>query len=405
MNDLHTRRVRRRAGFTLVELMISIIAGTITIAAAYSLGKESARNFNDQMRVTETQNSLRSAADQLRRDVTRAGFLATPEVNLQPSCLGLANEIAPAAYAARLRGLAVGRNASKTMSPSSEPSLESLLGLDVRVDAISMLGNYVDGDMYKITSDSSGQMLTFETARESFRRSFFRRSPTTGGADTFDLDHYNEVFRQGRLVRIDSDGYVFFRQVTSRTADSITLDQAIPQGCFKPATALVTPLSFIEYSVEVLSGADFSRLNAATTARIGSANKAVLVRRELDYPGGTRTPRTTRVVLDYAVEFEANYMISDGAGGFRVIAPQTDATFTTAYTGRETLPTTLRVTLSARNEDVRASDITATAPREDRGTLVESSPLLGTPVKVDAKYARGRVRTLRQEFFLPNMRF
>jgi prepilin-type N-terminal cleavage/methylation domain-containing protein len=403
MNKLAKARARSQ-GFTLVELMIAMIAGTVTITAAYYLGSASSRNFNHQMRVTETQSSIRSAMDQIRRDVTRAGFLATPEVNLEQQCAGSAS--APGAYVSVLRGVSAIKDGSEGLA--GKAALEDLVGVDVRLDSLMLLGNFGDGDMYKITGDSDGQILNFETTRESFRRSFFLPP------DTFNQTHYNEVFRVGRMVRIDSDRHVFFRQIVNRSdaAASITLDQPIPAGCFKPATALVTPLSFIGYSVGILNGADFSRLNSANSSRPGSSNKAVLMRQEFDFGGGAAgtgwgafVARSGRMVLDFATEFEINYLVpgtDPGTWTLRAPAEQLQA-----FPTQADIPTTLRITLSARSEDVNPNEATPTQPREADHLQypLDSNPLKGTPVKVGNTYARGHVRTLRQEFFLPNMRF
>lgn len=384
----------RKHGFTLVELMIAMLAGTATITAAYYLGGASSRAFNNQMRATETQSSLRAAMDQVQRDITRAGFLSTPEIALERNCLDITNTKAPTGYQAVLRGLAVDLNASRALSPGSAPDLRTLLGNTVRMDSLMLFGNFSDGDMYKITGDSTGDTLYFETNRESFRRSFVR--PT----NDFDTAHYEDVFRIGRIVRVDSDHHVFFRQVTGFTNNSISLDEAIPDACFKRSTALVTPLAFVRYNLEVLVGPEFSRIAASHAHRQGSDGKAALVRRELDYRNGAFVPQSTRVVLDYAVEFEVNPIVPGTTAGtwsvtMPVAAPE-------PIVNPALVPRALRVTLSARAED---ADPKHPAPPDRGSAPLLVNPMMGAPVKVGSVDAWARVRTLRQELFLPNMRF
>src|ERR1700712_5920127 len=101
-----------RAGFTLVELMIALIAGAFAVSAVYYLNGVSSRAFAEQMRVSETQMSLRSAMEQLRRDFSRAGYLGTPNSALVPDCSGVAGsgngDISPFT----IRSLNVTRDAS-----------------------------------------------------------------------------------------------------------------------------------------------------------------------------------------------------------------------------------------------------------------------------------------------------
>ena len=59
---------RVRAGFTLIELMVALVAGSFVISGAYYLSDVSARLFNEQIRRAETQMTLRTAGEQLRRE-------------------------------------------------------------------------------------------------------------------------------------------------------------------------------------------------------------------------------------------------------------------------------------------------------------------------------------------------
>ena len=68
MNRPTTDRARsRRAGFTLIEMMVALAAGGLVIAAVFTLGGASARHFQEQQRVGVTQRSVRMAMERLRR--------------------------------------------------------------------------------------------------------------------------------------------------------------------------------------------------------------------------------------------------------------------------------------------------------------------------------------------------
>jgi prepilin-type N-terminal cleavage/methylation domain-containing protein len=402
--DAFGRARRARAGFTLIELMIAMIAGLGTVMAAYYLGSVSARGLNRQVRITETQTAVRAAMEQLQRDIPRAGFLATADSNRVPDC-GVANsQLTPGIVTGdRLLGVSVTPNGSITASsvvsaalqPSGVPS-----GL-TRADSLVLLGNFETSDIYKLSSASSSTTLIFEANREGFRRSFVS---VVQGVENFDTTRFQQVFAIGKLVRIDLNNYVFFRAVNSVNADplypSITLSSAIPTLCFRNVDkGLVAPLSMIRYQIESLSGnAAFTRV-AVDSGKPGSGSRVALVRSELNPSDGTVIEGTPRMVLDYAVEFAV-----DGS------APGTTANTWASVTPTTTIPIdsvndvwqlrSLRVTLSARSEDV---DLTNAGP-DYRAT--STSPLTSFPViTFGTQLGRARVRSLRQDIALPNMRF
>ncbi|MBC7172556.1 MAG: prepilin-type N-terminal cleavage/methylation domain-containing protein, partial [Polyangiaceae bacterium] len=71
------RPSRKKGGFTLVELMAALVAGLVAITAIYAVGSSSARHFQEQQRIAQTQMALRMAMSQLRVDIQRAGLFGT----------------------------------------------------------------------------------------------------------------------------------------------------------------------------------------------------------------------------------------------------------------------------------------------------------------------------------------
>jgi prepilin-type N-terminal cleavage/methylation domain-containing protein len=71
-----TRATRKeRAGFTMIELMVSLAVGGVAIGAIYAIGSASTRQFQAEHYIANTQSSLRIAMSQVKRDIARAGFL------------------------------------------------------------------------------------------------------------------------------------------------------------------------------------------------------------------------------------------------------------------------------------------------------------------------------------------
>jgi type II secretory pathway pseudopilin PulG len=75
---------RLEAGFTMVELTVSLVAGLIVALAIAGLSKEATRTFNEEVRVSAAEAALRTAVDRLRSDLQRAAFMSTPNIQMDP---------------------------------------------------------------------------------------------------------------------------------------------------------------------------------------------------------------------------------------------------------------------------------------------------------------------------------
>ncbi len=78
------RHRRSARAFTLVELMVSLVAGVLVSLAVIGIARSSTQNFHEQARIANVEGSLRIASERLRADLTRAGFLSTPNIQLDP---------------------------------------------------------------------------------------------------------------------------------------------------------------------------------------------------------------------------------------------------------------------------------------------------------------------------------
>lgn len=78
------RRHRAQEGFTLIELTVSLVAGLIVALGIMTLSKEASRTFNEEMRGSGAEAALRSAADRLRADLSRAGYMSTANIMGDP---------------------------------------------------------------------------------------------------------------------------------------------------------------------------------------------------------------------------------------------------------------------------------------------------------------------------------
>ncbi len=400
---------RSRAGFTLVELMIAVVAGSFAVAGVYYLNGVSSRAFGEQLRMSEAQMSLRSAMEQVRRDFARAGYLHTPNSALLPDCSGAIPGIADVTPRA-MRALEVTRDGSTGDQVTTKAEVKSLLGMPstnrTRADLVTLWGNYATSDAYLADPVStSSTRIYFQPASESFRRSFYDFKVGTDVA-TFNATRFSSTFTN-RVLRIEHEGRFFFRDITgvdpTEATPNVTIN-TLP-GCFEPSRwTAVAPVMRVRYALESDGAADLTRLRPAT-ASLGS-RRTLLVRREVTDTDGKLVANSARVVLDYAVEFSVDAVVSTTA---------TNATPSWAYSLGDAVTTqstnnperfrSLIVTLSSRSAEADPNLPFLARTTFDDATLL-NSPLPTFRVfdlTQGAVVGNARVRTMRSEIFLQNL--
>ncbi|MET0286231.1 MAG: prepilin-type N-terminal cleavage/methylation domain-containing protein [Polyangiales bacterium] len=430
--------VHKRAGFTLVELMIAMIAGAFAVAGVYYLNGVSARSYAQQMAVSDAQMSLRSAMEQLRRDVARAGYLAAPSTALLRTCDGaLAGNGATVNTSHQFQALAVGTSAlggslryNPDVNGSNGTQVAALLGGNrVASDDLTMFGNFATPDAYLADSHAStASVITLQADREAFRRSFFTPSANNAPAVSAPAEFEN-VFRPGRMLRVEVGGHFFFRQISARQwvppgVPTITLATALPTCAENTQWMAVAPVSRIHYGLESDLTADFSRLRG--DASLPGSRRAMLVRREettnsLPPPAAPQIatggfsgsviaiPNSARVVLDYAVEFGISAVRNTNTvvGGRPVWQHAITPAEMEALNRSPGDFRSLIVTISSRASEVDPRLGPVGGTRRMPATNILGDPLLTFNV-IDPNFSalttlQARVRTMRSEIFLHNL--
>ena len=77
-------RARRHRGFTLVELMISLVMGLIVALAAVGLARTATTTFYEQARISGVEANVRAASERLRNDLSRVAYMSTPNIKWDP---------------------------------------------------------------------------------------------------------------------------------------------------------------------------------------------------------------------------------------------------------------------------------------------------------------------------------
>lgn len=394
---------RSQLGFTLLELMVALVAGLIAVLAVYYVSSASARHFHEQQRVAQTQTAVRMALQQMRRDISRTGLFGTPNSQREQQCLTPPRPV---------HSIVFQDDIDTAVLPNAPAN-------GVSADRLRLSGNFVTSDAYFIsTLSGNGGSAFLQTSWQGFRRDFglWNTDQLVGGAAMpigYNGNALREVFVPGRMVHIqNSQGYHFFLDISGVVADGATPPQVqfrqnLPIGgtCVGGLAdgAMIAPVTAVEYAV-VNPRADAELadlLGVGSTVALDQATgrvNSVLVRRDVDLQTNTPVPGTTRVVLEYVADLNYEFVFDDQAtpGNAAVLVRRTGPQSAALLNGGlAAVPHRVRsviVRLSAR-----------TAGEEPGFPFVAGGPALTRyDVNPDVPGA-ARVRTLETEIFLPNL--
>ncbi len=398
------RNRRAEAGFTLLEMLIALVAGAMTIATVYTLGAGSTRAFQEQNRINQTQGAVRGAMEQVRRDLSRAGFGGTPDsgTNASNGDRGANPAGCTVTQAFQLVGLDIndGAYTAQMQLPANNV---------VQADGIVMTGNYATGDHYLVAQIAGGTTISLQQSRQSFRRSF---------GSPLDAQRFAEAFQVGRWVYLVSEtGRRVARAITgvNGATATVTVSPAITAGCFGYGRgARISPISRIEYYAAVpVENGSFEWLLPRGTAAERTArglNQTILARREVTFADPpTGIANSERVVLEYLVHFNAAITRDTAAAG--VPAPSLVETLTTdggaaLLAAAPSRARAVRVSVGARTPGVDPNFVWTGPRASQRASLRSYLPHL--PSNLTAATAVGvapaaHVRTSEEVIMLENI--
>jgi prepilin-type N-terminal cleavage/methylation domain-containing protein len=387
---LHRSR-RRRAGFTLLELMVALAIGTLVVATMYTLSGTSAHAFQTQQRISQLQLQTRLALERVRRDVAATGFGGTPDSQRERSCFtrGIAQQL-----------LAVHLDRSDPVATAAIASMPGGPAAGTTPDRLRLMGNFATSDTYLIanTGSASGNSILLQSTWQAFRRSFASDPLGT----TVDTALFQSVFQAGRVLHIiHPRGYHFFTVVQGSSVDSagrtpsITINPPLPAvdecnfalcvGC------QVSPLMTVEYGIDTADN-----IAPALVPRDPgvTGTNTVLYRRELDPTNNTPIAGQTRVVLEWAVDFDV-HVIRDTNGGVAGGVPTLTVPEDALLDANAHQVRALQISLAARTPDTDPS-FPWVAPSGTNPALTRFRVFTDRP-------GAARVRTAMAEFVLENL--
>jgi len=230
---------RARRGFTMLELMISLTVGGLAISSIYAVGAASSRQFHQQQQIANAQSTLRLALNQLKRDISRAGFLGTPWANAPgQSCATIPAPLDDQANSGRLGAFSRFTNdvlitaANSGVDPTGNNRANGFT-----VDDVVMFGNYETASEYPGLQLISPTQIAVSQRWQSFQRDFtdwYTATPTGFNAAAF-----NDAFTVGRTIRIQTiKGLRHFAVITAVNAPVsptapvfISFNPAVPVTC------------------------------------------------------------------------------------------------------------------------------------------------------------------------------
>jgi len=280
--------VRHRSRrLTQLEVMVTVALTTVMIAGVYMIYSKTVLAFRMENQVMTMQDRLRFGLEHLKRDVRRAGFLATP------NSLVDSNTCPEPPFTLR----------AVTITALDGDVVEYLVNVNMEPSSITLFGDFFSGQVYRTTGITGAQVYL------------------DGGAPNFPPNEleFERIFcgvsctAPNRYLRIVTrDQFEVLLQVLAAIYESpggpyIILDQDVPRiggGSLCGITGLgegleVNVAGFVRYRI-----AFDERPNAPTDTgdQGGNPLKTDLIREELDVDGATEMDGTQLVVADYAVD-------------------------------------------------------------------------------------------------------
>ncbi|MEN9578598.1 MAG: hypothetical protein RJA70_1607 [Pseudomonadota bacterium] len=321
--------MRRTAGFTLVELMVSLSGALFLSIAVFMFAKHTSALYQQELRAANASVTGIIGFERLRADLARAGFLASPNVRRDPFVCG--SPVTDAAWPTRLRNLS-----SVMVEDIPTGELPALFAANALApQRVVLAGNYSSSEAFPIRAvAAAGGAFQIYLQVESGPMARL-------GYSEVDVDQaalLTTVFPPGRAVRlVDKSGrhhYGTISSVAGGDTPIVTLEGAAPALIFRSESgigcglrgeetgAVMNTVNFIRYDLRNLSDDDRYRpVYNSASAPEGEVDRTELVREEL-LPTGALVPNSTELVSEYAVDLRFRLTVAPSSGSALQYVPQ-----------------------------------------------------------------------------------
>lgn len=305
---------RAERGFTLVELMVAMVAGLFVSIAVFTLAKHSSAFSMRQARIADATLQSVIGFERLKADISRAGFLSTPNLARDPAmCRNAGNALYPAW---------LGRLASVYIEDSAHASDEHTInGITPR--SIVLAGAYGSADQFPTRNIVVGPPVQIFLVPNSLGMVNIGY-PANQTAETLE-----RVFPADRALRIVDDvGRVQFGIIASVTGGanpSITLalnppiefrsDNGLRCGIRGHGKNLVNVVNIIHYDLRNLNDPAFPQFSHMFRGGPSyEATRRELIREEYDTTGAA-IDGTLELIAEYAVDLGFSLLVADDPDG------------------------------------------------------------------------------------------
>lgn len=333
----------RQRGFTLPEILVSLVAGLIIAVAVVGLAKTATTTFHEETRIAGSELALRLASERVRSDIQRAAFMSSPNLRFDPMAArvpgGDGIKSSTVWGMTHLQGVFYQANELATASAGTPAAkLAEVNGLSP--DAITLAGNFTGTDEFIGTvtpgaSPCTGPRVDLSLDDAAVLR--IMRLPS-GAANPNAAVHLQQAFQpvvgHNFLARVvDASGRTHFAPAcaTGITAgrpwvglqgtDAILFSDQTggAGGVTGYESVTIAPVQHVRWRLRPAAGVDNVAIGDGGT--VGSA-KLDLVREWLDATG--TVAGTPEIIAEYATDFELSFAVRTSAGAV-VSLPYGDA--------------------------------------------------------------------------------
>jgi prepilin-type N-terminal cleavage/methylation domain-containing protein len=293
-------------GFTLVELLVAIAAGSLVATAAVLLSKNAVKLFQEESRMSYAQVAVANGLGRLGLDLEHAGRNSTknPRTDTRVCSAGLA-------------AWPTGMQRLQPVHIELLADLAQNTGNDLRNERITIAGDMDSGDNWVMNStlpNANGNTIILQPQSRSVRR----LSALMQNGDI--TPRLNEIFKAGRILHIEGPTSDYYGRIKGFNAtggaviDSISVAlETTPQVPMQPQSLLpcaikgfgsgfpVHVISRIRYEVRaVVNDPVFADYIQPINPVTGDDIRTELIRMELT-PEDTVMPGSPELITEYAV--------------------------------------------------------------------------------------------------------
>jgi len=395
-------RARNTRGFTLVELMVAMVGGLFVSMTVFTLAKHSSSFAMQQSRIADTTLQTTVGFERLRNDISRAGFLSTPNVVDDPSvCRSVV-------YPTWLRRLA---SVFIEPVPLTQLSTESTIN-GFAPQRIVLAGSYNSGNEFAVREIKPGPPveILLQPNRLGMVDIGYASAPTQATL--------SKVFATGRILRlVDTAGRVQFGKiagVVDGPQPAITLNLTPPIQ-FRSGSGVGCGINGfgtgVVANVVNIIRYDMRNLNVPSQPRYKpmfrggpsyESTRRELIREEIDLDGNP-IDGTLELISEYAVDLGFSLFVSQANTALTAVTPAN----VPAYAG---VPGTLAAGQGPQRIRAVRAWLSTRSQEADRSAQVTYTPAVPGPqllrMSLDPTNRNlppfARVRTLQSTIALNN---